>query len=226
MEFVLKKSLESLFKRMETLKEEYLSEEKKLKESERLYSAVEIFNRKQDFRNKYINISENFVIEVAGYASVWVSTDEVKVDLTDKQKADNALWLSTDMMTLINCNVTDEIAFETLQRYFGDFAVMRRLATMSAFTKIYLSCRSNTTINVLKLAHSIKKTAKDVVEEYGKLLNEFKKRFKYSSGIGPGVTEALCQQKLLEIADLYEKYLNEVETAKTADFATASNFFI
>ena len=97
---------------------------------------------------------------------------------------------------------------------------------MSAFNKIYTRCSSNTTINVLKLANFIKKTAKDVVEEYGKLLNEFKNRFKYSSGIGSGWTETLCQQKLLELADLYEKYLNEVETAKTADFKTVSKFFI
>lgn len=222
MEFILKKSLESLFKRMETLKEEYLSEEKKLKEAERLYSAVEIFNRKQDFRNKYINISEDFVTEVAEYASVWVSTDEAKVDLTDKQKADNALWLSADIMTLANCGVgDDDVAFEAVQRYIGDFAIMKRFLSIK---KIINYCPN--TRNVLRLVNSIKKTAKDVVEEYGMLLNEFKKRFKYSSGIGPGLTEALCQQKLLELADLYEKYLNEVETAKTADFETASNFFI
>ena len=247
MEFILKKSLESQFKRMETLKEEYLSEEKKLKESERLYSAEEIFNRNQNFRNKYINITENFVKEVEGYASVWVSTDEAKVDLTDNQKADNALWLSADIMKLTNCGVNDEVAFETVRRYIGDFAIMKRLLSIKQITNY-----CPVTKNVLRLVNSIKETKQHILEAYANTLKAFKIRFKVSrlgfgsseefvgsssprgvvAGscslpvLGGGLTEALYQREILNLVDLFEKYLNEVETAKTADFNTVSKFFI
>lgn len=225
MEFALRQMIERQFSRMENLKSEYISEGKKLKQSEELYSPNEILKRKLEFKNKFIERAETYVKEVAEYAAIYTEKDKALVALNKSQKDENFSWLSVDMTTFLNCNLSDSVAFETVRRYLGDFAIMKRFLCIDRFNNSLSSVDYPITTYALNYCKKIDFTAQEVVNDYIKLLCEFKRKFAYSdtADLGNGLQEAYLRKSLENDVDKYETLLIQLQNIKTASFESIQN---
>lgn len=218
MKFTLREMIETQFARMENLKKEYTAEYKKLKQFEEVYSATENLKRKQEFKNKFIERIAVYYKEVAEYAAIYTEKDKSLVALNKSQKEENLNWLSVDMTTLLNCNLSDSVAFETVQRYLGDFAIMKRFLCIEKFNNALSSKNYPITRYALNYINAINTAAQEVINNYTHLLYEFKRRFAYSGDLGSGLNEAFSQKQLEESINKYEALLTQLQKIKTASF--------
>ena len=218
MNFTLREMIESQFTRMEKLENEYTAERQKLKHLEKVYSANEIFKMKSEFKIKFIELAKNYVKEVAEYAAIYTEKDKELVSLNKPQKDENFSWLSVDMATLLNCNLSDSAAFEIVQRYLGDFAIMKRFLGIEKFNNSMSSVNYPITTYALNYCKKIDFAAQEVVNGYKELLCVFNRRFKNVGDLGSGIPEAYLKKCLLDSVTKYETLLSRLQNIKTASF--------
>lgn len=219
----VRETVTSLFNRFETLKTDYNREKSSLDQiaQKGIYTAKEIANQRQQFKDKYVNLGNNLVMEMTDCINAGIDADITKVKLTESEREKNAQWLPADIITLSSSDpYSDEEIFEIIQRYVGDFNTMIRLVKLPSINKSVNQYKRPVTTLILGLPYRFKNLETKIRELYSDSLKLMKN---YFGNADTGLAISLNEQNLMSLIDTFELLLSITTKAKKQSFEEISH---